>query len=246
MKPRNLVGLAQLALSVIFLVGTVSLGLKFSIPSNSKPEQTTGAEGGCLCGKVHADAGIAACSPPPAAGLSLPTMRIADDAEFRRVSVSSLVRRALEDQREMLEAKQVELRRWSPRDRATFAKWFGTTSPEARKLIHDRVLRVLELNKNYSVGNFRRANPPRPNVYAYVYAGEPNRIYVDNLFVGQIAAGENSRAGTITHEMSHFLIAGGTKDFVYGPEKCKTLARTRAAEAIMNADSFEYWAEGAR
>lgn len=146
----------------------------------------------------------------------------------------------------MLQRKLGELQRWNQHDRAVFARWFGTTIDEARHLIYERVARTLEVNKNYSASNFRRANPPRPNVYAYVYASKPDRMYVDRLFVAQQPAGENSRAGTITHEMSHFTIVGGTKDHAYGQINCKALARRDPVLALANADNFEYWAEGAR
>jgi peptidyl-Lys metalloendopeptidase len=160
--------------------------------------------------------------------------------------VSDLVERALDDQRQMLLAKLTELKRWSPSDRAAFVKWFGTTAEPARRLIVLRVARVLELNKNYSASNFRRANPHRPGVYAYVRSSQPSRVFLDRLFLSQPPTGEDSRAGTITHEMSHFTIVGGTKDHTYGTLKCKALALTNPLLALDNADNFEFWAEGAR
>jgi WD40 repeat protein len=158
--------------------------------------------------------------------------------------LSAMVRQALVDQKVMLEAKLVALRRWSASDRQVFAKWFGTSNENSRQMIHQRVQRVLELNQNYSVSNFCRAKH-RPNVFAYVYADQPDKVYVDDLFLTQKPRGENSRAGTITHEMSHFKIMGGTRDHVYGQVKCKALARTSPNLALTNADNFEFWAEGA-
>jgi hypothetical protein len=260
-------GKAKLALSVFFLVLCVGMGVRSREgrpDGRNDPERMAHAERAdfapeCSCGKVHPDyAGRGTCAPPASqlhlgAGLAAPfgsvlerTPNLAGEPGFRRVSVTDLVERALADQREMLQAKLTELTRWSPPDRAEFAKWFGTTAEEARRLIGLRVARALELNKNYSANNFRRANPPRPGVYAYVRASQPSRVYVDRLFLAQPSTGEDSRAGTITHEMSHFTIVGGTKDHAYGTLKCKALARTSPLLALDNADNFEFWAEGAR
>jgi hypothetical protein len=59
------------------------------------------------------------------------------------------------------------------------------------------------------------------------------------------ATGEDSRAGTITHEMSHFTIIGGPRDHAYGTVRCKALARRSAALALTSAANFELWAGGA-
>jgi len=45
--------------------------------------------------------------------------------------------------------------------------------------------------------------------------------------------------------MSHFDDIGGTKDHVYGAENAKALATTDSNKALNNADSFEYYTEGA-
>ena len=72
------------------------------------------------------------------------------------------------------------------------------------------------------------------------------RIFVDSEFVKGSFLGENSRAGTICHEMSHFTLAGGTKDIIYGTQNCRRLAKLSPAKALSNADSFEFYVEGVR
>jgi hypothetical protein len=163
----------------------------------------------------------------------------------KRVSVSALIDRALKDQVVFLEARAAELQRWSPADRARFALWFGTTDDEARVLIYRRLAVLAKLNEAYGVKNFRRGRH-RPGIFAYVHPTDPSRIFVDLEFVKATRVGTNSRAGTITHEMSHFVVAGGTKDHAYGTEKCKQLARSNPVLALMNADNFEFYVEGAR
>jgi hypothetical protein len=225
------------------------------------------------CGAAHAggwdtrpDAGAAkidpetaeeeTCGPPAATKGSLmePFLPLTgrcgsatagDVAAGKRTSVAALVQTALADQARLLEGKALELGRWDARDRAMFFKWFGTTEEEARAIVARRVAVEQKLNELYSVRNFRRA-PHRPGVFAFVHPTDPSKVFVDMAFVRAPRIGENSRAGTIAHEMSHFLVAGGTKDHAYGTAKCRHLARSNPALALTNADNFEFWVENAR
>ena len=52
-----------------------------------------------------------------------------------------------------------------------------------------------------------------------------------------------TQAGTIIHESSHFTANGGTNDYAYGQSAAKSLAISNPANAVMNADSHEYFAE---
>lgn len=51
--------------------------------------------------------------------------------------------------------------------------------------------------------------------------------------------------GILVHEASHFKANGGTKDYVYGMEKCKRMARNNPDNAVNNADNYEYFAQNA-
>lgn len=171
--------------------------------------------------------------------------RNAASSRDKVVPVSNLVEKALADQRVLLARKQMELARWSASDQAHFALWFGTTSAAARTRIARQIAALHKLNAHYAVENFRRASPPRPGVFAYVAVTDPTRIFLDLEFVEAPAIGTNSRAGTLTHEMSHFQIGGNTKDHVYGTEKCRNLARTSPRLALENADNLEFYVENA-
>jgi len=162
------------------------------------------------------------------------------------VTVSSLVAQALADQQRILLERKAELERWTQADQAFFKLWFGTNGHDARLLIYDRIRMVTLINHEYSVGNFRAAKDATREVYAFVFAKDPGKIYVGKLFVFAPFLGANSRAGTLVHEMSHFIVAGGTKDHTYGVVSCKNLARSDPAKALRNADNFELYVEGAR
>ncbi|KAG8717593.1 hypothetical protein FRC09_014040 [Ceratobasidium sp. 395] len=79
--------------------------------------------------------------------------------------------------------------------------------------------------------------------YAFVIPEQPGRIYLCDLFWLAPVTGSSSRAGTIVHELSHFSIYGGTLDYVYGKPGAMALALRDPSEAIMNADSHQFFAE---
>ena len=81
------------------------------------------------------------------------------------------------------------------------------------------------------------------NVYAYVYPNDPYKIYLGRVYWTAPAAGTDSQAGTLIHEMSHFTNVAGTDDVVYGQTGAKSLAISNPDAAITNADSHEYFAE---
>ncbi len=79
--------------------------------------------------------------------------------------------------------------------------------------------------------------------YAYVYPDEPYIIYLCNAFWTAPATGTDSKAGTLIHESSHFTVNGGTDDHAYGQTAAKQLAISSPANAVDNADNYEYFAE---
>jgi peptidyl-Lys metalloendopeptidase len=81
------------------------------------------------------------------------------------------------------------------------------------------------------------------SAYAYVYPGQPYKIYLCNAFWNAPLTGTDSRAGTLIHEMSHFNVVAGTDDNAYGQTACRNLARSNPTRALDNADSHEYFAE---
>ncbi|KAG8769933.1 hypothetical protein FRC12_004630 [Ceratobasidium sp. 428] len=79
--------------------------------------------------------------------------------------------------------------------------------------------------------------------YAYVNRRAPRTIYLCGVFWSAPVTGTNSRAGTIVHENSHFIVNGGARDHTYGHRSSMQLARSSPTTAIDNADSIEYFAE---
>jgi peptidyl-Lys metalloendopeptidase len=79
--------------------------------------------------------------------------------------------------------------------------------------------------------------------YAYVYPNRPYEIWLCNAFWPAPLTGEDSKAGTVVHETSHFNVVADTDDIAYGQASCKNLANANPDQAVANADSHEYFAE---
>jgi peptidyl-Lys metalloendopeptidase len=116
-----------------------------------------------------------------------------------------------------------------------YTTWFGSYSSarytKARTTIRaiDSALRTRTLRFDCSCTE---------SWYAYVYSNDPYRIYLCNAFWSASGA---DKAGTLTHELSHFDVVGGTSDWEYGVEACQALARDWPDYAVDNADSIAYF-----
>ena len=78
---------------------------------------------------------------------------------------------------------------------------------------------------------------------AWVYTTIPYTIHLCPAFWTLSLIGEDSQAGTVVHEMSHFVVVGGTTDHIYGRDGAIGLADSDAAAAVENADNYEYFSE---
>lgn len=137
----------------------------------------------------------------------------------------------------MIDKALRSLDRWNDDDRRRFREWFGTDSAEARRAMRERLLKMRDKvqKEEMAVGLMR-------GTYAHVFPGG-NTVNLDERFWTAPRHGEDSRAGTILHETSHFWDTGSTKDHAYGRTKCRTLAATDPKKAQENADNHEYWLE---
>ncbi|KAG9128081.1 hypothetical protein FRC07_005221 [Ceratobasidium sp. 392] len=82
-----------------------------------------------------------------------------------------------------------------------------------------------------------------PDTFAYVYPNQFGTVYLCGLYWKAPTSGTDSKAGTIIHEATHFTKIAGTDDFGYGHAQAMALAKNYPAQAVMNADSHEYFAE---
>lgn len=132
----------------------------------------------------------------------------------------------------------------------SYKEWFGPVTASR----YSRVTRTLAWVRDQLVShdqggllgwNARCGGPSCDgNVIAYVFPGG-STVYVCSPFWAMpTGIADNSRAGTIVHELSHFTGAGvNTLDHAYGVDDCLALALLDPDLAVDNADSYQYFTE---
>jgi peptidyl-Lys metalloendopeptidase len=130
-----------------------------------------------------------------------------------------------------------------------YVRWFGERDEyriKAVKRVWDRVEAALK----YDFLKFE-AHQPRYFTSDRNYMGN-SIIDSRNMFCLRVGdgsegfwtaplRGEDSKAGTIIHEISHMYAS--THDHAYGTIDCKHLAVDEPKKAVDNADSYEFFAE---
>lgn len=81
------------------------------------------------------------------------------------------------------------------------------------------------------------------DTYAYVLPDQSFEIVLGAAFWEAPDIGFNSKAGTIIHEMVHFILVGAAEDHVYGVDQALELAARDPKLAQENADNYEYFVE---
>ena len=121
-----------------------------------------------------------------------------------------------------------------------YPEWFGTYTPARGAMAYDHFVKLTDAFTNKSVTLDCKCKKP---YYAYVYPNDPYKIYVCSAFWQAPLTGTDSKAGTLVHEMSHFMVVAGTDDWAYGQTAAMSLAGTDPDKALVNADSHEYFSE---
>ncbi len=163
------------------------------------------------------------------------------------------IEKAIAAQRQMLLNRKADLAKWNNDAKGDFFGAFGDDTDAMKQTISDRVDRELALNSKLTVDNFAPAAVAKDGRYAYVHPDDADHtIFLDKAFWEAPMTGENSKGGTLCHEMSHFTDIGGTQDFfkdynggnvVYGVKNSSALSEARPDLAMQHADSFEYYCE---
>lgn len=121
-----------------------------------------------------------------------------------------------------------------------YTTWFGRTGSGRFELVqsHFRKIGTDSSNTTYDLKTCEKQG-----TYAYVYPNAPGKVYLCPMFWRAPITGQDSKAGTLVHEQSHFTVNGGTDDHVYGMPKCRNLAQDKPNMAVRNADNHEYFVE---
>ncbi|KAF5348371.1 hypothetical protein D9758_010885 [Tetrapyrgos nigripes] len=123
-----------------------------------------------------------------------------------------------------------------------YTHWFGTYN-DAR---HSAILTHFTNMAGHGYNDYKydcTCPEGRPGDFAYVYTDDISTMYLCRQFWRAANTGEDSRAGTLVHESSHYDQLAGTDDYTYGHVNCEALAQQYPDAAALNADSHEYFAE---
>lgn len=132
---------------------------------------------------------------------------------------------------------------------ATVAQvWMGVQHPGNLQALAQSLQQIFEALQGIHEGqvNFE----PNGDWFAEVNPNDPtHHITLGRDFFTTETYGNNSRAGTLIHETSHFNDVLGTDDHAYGEEACLRLVRQAQQNdgnlntVLNNADNWEYLVE---
>jgi hypothetical protein len=154
-----------------------------------------------------------------------------------------LANRAAAQSKAMLDKAIAAIDNPKPADLNRLKTWFGIVDSSAAQKVRQILVKA---RVHTDGGSYRCAvntNIKIGDVYAYVRPDQSFVIVLGAFFLNASDTGFNSRPGVLIHEMTHFILAGATKDTIYGVDGARRLAAQNPAAAQKNADNFEYFVE---
>ena len=140
----------------------------------------------------------------------------------------------------MLSNKAITHLSTNPNGSSHYVTYFGAYTSSRFNLVGNHFNAINDVFRNKTM-TFNCAS--KKSYYAYVYPDQPYKIYFGKAMWTAPALGQDSKAGVLIHETSHFNVVAGTDDYVYGASGARSLAITNPSQAVMNADNHEYFAE---
>ena len=126
-------------------------------------------------------------------------------------------------------------------DKSAAQEWFGGNENKACE-IYKQLKNGMEKNEYI----FEADPDPKKSFYGYTHK-DTTTIFLCRKYFEADLTGEDSKMGTIVHELSHAVartddvkLEGRSQ---YGKRKCRRLAKEHPEEAVRNADNYEYFAE---
>ncbi|MFT3771497.1 MAG: M35 family metallo-endopeptidase [Minicystis sp.] len=163
------------------------------------------------------------------------------------ITSDEIIKEAKERAEKVLKCAEKRLNRWNDEDKAMFKKYFGSDDDAARQAIQDRVAANQSAvnDANFHFGSQdETVSPEDLGGYAHVTPDDASHnVYLDQAFWSAPTEGTDNQTGTMLHEMSHFDDVGGTYDNMYGRDNSLELAKQDPAQALSNADNYEYYME---
>jgi len=111
---------------------------------------------------------------------------------------------------------------------ARYTTWFGVYNLTRYNTVKNHFNNISNAMDTANPMNFDCTCPDVPdpaNTYAYVFPNQPYTIHLYGAFWNAPMTGTDSKAGTLIHETSHFLVVAGTLDYTYGQTSCEKSQR---------------------
>lgn len=138
----------------------------------------------------------------------------------------------------------------------TYARWFGPYTPKQGETVRNTLKSVVAAIRTGEVSAVC-VNVGEDicdhDTYAFVSPAEAYVISYCPLFFemptmkqlspSRVRSGHGTRAGTVIHELTHFDVVAGTDDFCYSRDDCSLMTAEAQQDALMNADSYQYFVE---
>ena len=121
-----------------------------------------------------------------------------------------------------------------------YRTWFGYYDAGRYTAVHDNFAKI---TNTLSSLVFTCEECDDPSWTAYVHHNDEYLVHLCSPFWGLQWTGQNSKAGIIIHETSHFDDVAGTRDHVYGDVLSKDLANYDPDTALNNADNYRLFAD---
>ncbi|KAI8865992.1 peptidyl-Lys metalloendopeptidase [Ramicandelaber brevisporus] len=122
-----------------------------------------------------------------------------------------------------------------------YTTWFGTYDADRHNIVKEHFSKIS--GNKFAEYTYDCITCTHTDVYAYVYPTQYGKMYLCPVFWRAPATGTDSQAGTIVAQASLFAANGGTHKYVYGQPACRRLANSSPVQTVMNADSYQYFAE---
>jgi hypothetical protein len=128
--------------------------------------------------------------------------------------------------------------------KARLATWFGAQQTDgiasirqtlvASRVFTDGVTYLCAVKTDAAIGDY----------YAYVLPDKSFVVTLGYFFFSAPDAGFSSKPGILVHELSHFALAGATRDpDIYGPDAARSVAAANPGNAKASAENIEYFVE---
>lgn len=137
-----------------------------------------------------------------------------------------------------------------------FQRWFGKHTVQSGEKVRRNLKAVVSAIRKDEIAAVcvnEGSGLCDGDTYAFVDPDDPYQVSLCPAFFvmdtmkqltdESVAAGNGTRAGTWVHEITHFTNVAATDDICYSREDCSDMASAAPMDALMNADSYQYFVE---